>query len=76
MDWSPENIAHYNRLFDDREKRRNEVRNLPVVITHYGERIEIPGWHEGVSVIRTVIPDDFRFGNSQRRVAPTNRKAR
>lgn len=75
MEWTPEALAHYDRLFTEREKRRKESRHIPSVIRWYGETVEIPGWHEGVSVSR--IPEEiFNFGNSQPRVAPTKGKAR
>lgn len=75
MEWTKEALAHYHRLFTDRENRRNNIRHIPAVINWYGEAVEIPGWHDGVSASR--VPDEvFNFGNVTPRVAPTKGKAR
>lgn len=61
MDWTDENIAHYDRLFREREKRRSELRHIPAVIDWFGTTVEIPGWHDGTPRFR--IPDDLLPAN-------------
>jgi hypothetical protein len=95
VEWTDADLAYYDRLCGEREKRRTETRRIPSVIRWFGELIEIDGWHDSAPRFR--ITDDLEptfapsiavtgnrpnlrrnrnFGKAQKRVAPTNRKAR
>jgi hypothetical protein len=65
--------AEYHRRNNLREIERAKRRNIPAVVHHFGETVELEGWHTSIPPMRNADALD-NFGNSQTRVAPTKGK--